>query len=163
SIGPGQGTSTQSNTDDTERPALAPAVQEDKDRRAKRAKFNSLRPPWRSAPSVFNLRAPVSHRTIDASMCGRFTNQYSSAELHALSGLSEASFPPSTFRPRYNVAPTDDLPVIRLKDGKREASILKWGFVPSSSKDTKDAAKLINARCETVADKPLYRSAFRHR
>jgi len=96
-------------------------------------------------------------------MCGRFTNQYSWAELHALYGLSEASFPPSNFRPRYNVAPTDDLPVIRLKDGKREASILKWGLVPSSSKDAKDGAKLINARCETVADKPLYRSAFRHR
>ena len=96
-------------------------------------------------------------------MCGRFTNQYSWAELHTLYGLSEASFPPSNFRPRYNIAPTDTVPVVRLKDGKREAALLKWGFVPSSSKDTRDAAKLINARAETVADKPLYRSAFRHR
>jgi putative SOS response-associated peptidase YedK len=96
-------------------------------------------------------------------MCGRFTNQYSWAELHALYGLSEASFPASNFRPRYNIAPTDSVPVIRLKDGKREAALLKWGFVPSSSKDAKDGAKLINARAETVVDKPLYRSAFRHR
>jgi len=96
-------------------------------------------------------------------MCGRFTNQYSWAELHALYGLSETSFPASNLRPRYNAAPTDDMPVVRLRDGRRELSILKWGFVPSLSKDPKEGAKLINARAETAADKPIFRGAFRHR
>src|ERR1700756_3571984 len=96
-------------------------------------------------------------------MCGRFTNQYSWAELHALYSLSDQSFPQSNLRPRFNVAPTDEMPVVRIKDGRRELSLFKWGLVPSSSKDTKDAAKLINARAETVAEKPAFRSAFRHR
>ena len=96
-------------------------------------------------------------------MCGRFTNQYSWAELHALYSLSEQSFPQSNLRPRFNVAPTDEMPIVRIKDGRRELSLLKWGLVPSSSKDAKDAAKLINARAETVAEKPAFRSAFRHR
>jgi len=96
-------------------------------------------------------------------MCGRFTNQYSWAELHALYSLSDQSFPQSNLRPRFNVAPTDEMPIVRIKDGRRELSLLKWGLVPSSSKDAKDAAKLINARAETVAEKPAFRSAFRHR
>jgi len=96
-------------------------------------------------------------------MCGRFTNQYSWEELHKLYSLSDQSFPPSNFPPHYNAAPTQELPVIRLKDGKREAALLKWGLVPSAAKDAKEAAKLINARGETVAEKPSFRSAFRHR
>jgi len=96
-------------------------------------------------------------------MCGRFTSQYSWAELRALYGLSDISFPATNFPPRYNIAPTQDVPVVRLNDGKREAALLKWGLVPSSAKDTRDAAKLINARSETVAEKPAFRSAFRHR
>ena len=96
-------------------------------------------------------------------MCGRFTNQYSWAELHALYGLSDQSFPQSNLRPRFNVAPTDEMPIVRIKDGRREVGLLKWGLVPSSSKDARDAAKLINARAETVAEKPAFRSAFRHR
>jgi putative SOS response-associated peptidase YedK len=96
-------------------------------------------------------------------MCGRFTNQYSWEELHALYGLSDVSLPQSNFRPRYNLPPTDPAPIVRIKEGKRELAMLKWGLVPSSSKDASGAAKLINARAETVADKPAFRSAFRHR
>lgn len=96
-------------------------------------------------------------------MCGRFTNQYSWAELRDLYGLSDLSFPASNFPARYNIAPTQDVPIVRLKNGKREAALLKWGLVPSSSRDPKEGAKLINARAETVAEKPAFRSAFRHR
>jgi putative SOS response-associated peptidase YedK len=96
-------------------------------------------------------------------MCGRFTNQYTWEELHALYSLSDVSSPQSNFQPRYNVAPTDTMPVVRLKDGKRELAVMKWGLVPSSSKDATDGAKMINARAETVAEKPAFRSAFRHR
>ena len=96
-------------------------------------------------------------------MSGRFTNRYSWSELHALYGLTDSSPPPSNFRPRYNIAPTDAVPVVRRRDGKREALLLKWGMVPFNAKNTADAAKLINARAETVAEKPPFRSPFLHR
>jgi putative SOS response-associated peptidase YedK len=95
-------------------------------------------------------------------MCGRFTNRYSWQELHALYHLT-AGAPPSNFEPRYNIAPTQEVPVVRVKDARRDLAIMKWGLVPTGSKDMKDAAKMINARAETVADKPAFRSAFRHR
>jgi putative SOS response-associated peptidase YedK len=96
-------------------------------------------------------------------MCGRFTNQYSWEDLHALYSLSDVSPPESNLRPRYNLPPTDPAPIVRIKDGKRQLAMLKWGLVPSNSKDASGAAKMINARAETVADKPAFRSAFRHR
>lgn len=66
-------------------------------------------------------------------------------------------------RARYNIAPTQDTLVIRAHDGKREAAMLRWGLIPSWAKDTKMAASLINARSETVAEKPAFRSAFKKR
>ena len=96
-------------------------------------------------------------------MCGRFTNRHSWTEVHAIYGVSAVSQPPSNFLPRYNIAPTDAVPIVRRKDGKRDISFLKWGLVPSTAKNTADAAKLINARAETVAEKPPFRSSFLHR
>ncbi|MBV9331546.1 MAG: SOS response-associated peptidase, partial [Alphaproteobacteria bacterium] len=96
-------------------------------------------------------------------MCGRFTSRYSWRELKALYDLSDVSFPQSNFQPRYNLAPTQLAPVVRLKDGGRELAFLQWGLVPSWSKDTKSAASMINAKSETLSDKPAFRSAFRHR
>ncbi|MDE2135491.1 MAG: SOS response-associated peptidase [Alphaproteobacteria bacterium] len=95
-------------------------------------------------------------------MCGRFTNRYTWRELHALYMLS-VGFPQSNFRPRYNIAPTQIAPVVRLEDGTREIAFLKWGLVPSWAKDANGGAKLINARAETVADKPAYKNAFQRR
>ena len=65
----------------------------------------------------------------------------------------------------YNAAPTQVLPVVRLgRDGKPETAMLRWGLVPSWARDDKIASKLINARSETVAEKPSFRTAFkRHR
>jgi putative SOS response-associated peptidase YedK len=66
--------------------------------------------------------------------------------------------------PRYNVAPSQIIPAIRLDAGQRAACLLRWGLVPSWAKDVKIGYKMINARAETVADKPAYRAAFkRHR
>jgi len=96
-------------------------------------------------------------------MCGRFTNQYTWRELHALYSLSDESFPTSNFPRRFNIAPTQTAPVVRLKDGVREIAFLKWGLVPSWAKDTTGGAKMINAKAETVADKPAFRSAFLRR
>ncbi|MFZ0693766.1 MAG: SOS response-associated peptidase [Alphaproteobacteria bacterium] len=67
--------------------------------------------------------------------------------------------------PRYNIAPSQDAPVIRLsKDSKeRELAQLHWGHVPSWSNDPKIAYSTINARAETVASKPAFRAAFKAR
>jgi putative SOS response-associated peptidase YedK len=63
--------------------------------------------------------------------------------------------------PRYNIAPTQDVPIVRLDDGRRKLSLIRWGLIPSWAKDAKMAQ--INARAETVAEKPMFRSAFKKR
>jgi len=67
--------------------------------------------------------------------------------------------------PRYNAAPTQKLPVVRsaAAGGGRESAIMRWGLVPGWSKDGRLKSVLINARSETVARKPAFRDAFRHR
>jgi putative SOS response-associated peptidase YedK len=93
-------------------------------------------------------------------MCGRFV-QYSDPGLYAetfdLGRLCAAS-------PRYNVAPSQDILAVRqASDGARELIPLRWGLVPAWSKGPDRRYSMINARAETVADKPAYRHAFRHR
>jgi putative SOS response-associated peptidase YedK len=96
-------------------------------------------------------------------MCGRFTNRFSWRELKELYDLT-SPYLTSNFPPRYNIAPTQQSFVVRLtKDGGRELTELKWGLVPSWSKDDKGAAAMINAKSETVAEKPAFRSAFKTR
>lgn len=63
--------------------------------------------------------------------------------------------------PRYNIAPTQDVPVVRGLD--RHTSPLKWGLIPFWAKDPTGGARLINARSESVATKPAFRSAFKSR
>jgi len=65
--------------------------------------------------------------------------------------------------PRYNVAPTQEVPVVRLQEGERELAMLRWGLIPSWAKDPEIGNRMINARGETVAEKPSFRSAFRRR
>ena len=65
--------------------------------------------------------------------------------------------------PRYNLAPTQQAPVVVRNGTNEELRFMRWGLVPSWSKDTKDAARCINARSESVAEKPSFRSAFKHR
>jgi putative SOS response-associated peptidase YedK len=64
-------------------------------------------------------------------------------------------------RPRYNVAPMQQVLAIRPRDGKRHAELLRWGLVPSWADDPKIGNRLINARADTVASKPSFRSAFK--
>jgi putative SOS response-associated peptidase YedK len=64
---------------------------------------------------------------------------------------------------RYNVAPSTNIPVIRQVDGERTLSLLHWGLVPCWAKDIKIGYKMINARAETVATKPAFRSAYKTR
>ncbi len=91
-------------------------------------------------------------------MCGRY-------ELHthpaAIALLFELSHAPS-FEPHYNIAPMTDVPVVRVNaNGERELARMRWGFVPRWAKDPSIAARMINARGETLADKPTFRIAFR--
>jgi putative SOS response-associated peptidase YedK len=66
--------------------------------------------------------------------------------------------------PHYNIAPTQIAPVIRAaKEGGRELVAMRWGLVPGWADDVSIGARMINARAETVAAKPAFRAAFRHR
>ena len=92
-------------------------------------------------------------------MCGRFTlarQAVEVAEAFALPGVPELF-------PRYNVAPTQSVFVVRLAEGRRAGSLLRWGLLPPWATSPKDGPPLINARSETVAEKPAFRSAFKKR
>lgn len=66
--------------------------------------------------------------------------------------------------PRFNIAPTQDAPVVRQDDdGTRMLVLLRWGLIPSWAKDISMGARMINARSETVEEKPVFRAAFRRR
>lgn len=94
-------------------------------------------------------------------MCGRYA-LHSRPEVIALAfGLSEV---PASIVPRFNIAPTTEVLIVRLKpDGAREPALVRWGLLPRWAKDPKLAAKLNNARGETVAEKPSFRDAYRKR
>lgn len=66
-------------------------------------------------------------------------------------------------KPRYNLAPTQDVPIITTINGERIAEMVRWGLIPSWAKDETIASKLINARAETVLKKPSFKHAFQKR
>jgi len=93
-------------------------------------------------------------------MCGRYSL---TTPAEALATLFEAPAPPGLL-PRYNIAPTQPVLVLRLDaNGDRGFAMLRWGLIPSWAKDRDIGARLINARAETVAEKPSFRAAFRKR
>ena len=65
--------------------------------------------------------------------------------------------------PRYNIAPTQPIPIVRLVDGKQSFALMRWGLLPSWVEDPKTFPLLINARGESVLDKPAFRNAMRRR
>ena len=95
-------------------------------------------------------------------MCGRFTQKMTWTEIHTLYRMPERT-PPVNLRPRYNGCPTQDFAVCRLEGSERAVAKLRWGLVPAWAKDVKMGARLINARAETVHEKPAFRAAFRRR
>lgn len=93
-------------------------------------------------------------------MCGRFAFYSPSEATAALFGVSGSL----TVEPRYNIAPTQYLAAIRNDEGEgRELVMLRWGLVPFWAKDPSIGNRMINARAETVAEKPAYRTAYRRR
>lgn len=94
-------------------------------------------------------------------MCGRYTHLFSWDELHHLLDLV---VPAEKATKSYNVAPTQTPPIIRRQeDGSLKVDLVRWGLIPSWSKDMKSSAPLINARAETIDSKPSFRAAFKSR
>jgi putative SOS response-associated peptidase YedK len=87
-------------------------------------------------------------------MCGRYTNTAGPEELNDRFRVPVSD---SAGTGRYNVAPTEQVLAIVAPKGEPEARLLRWGLVPHWADDLKGAAKMINARMETVAAKPAYR------
>jgi putative SOS response-associated peptidase YedK len=94
-------------------------------------------------------------------MCGRFTLTVSGETIADFFGLTEVP----TLAPRYNVAPTQALLAVRVPapEAPRQAARLRWGLVPSWAKDPRIGNQLLNARAETAAEKPAFRTALRRR
>ena len=93
-------------------------------------------------------------------MCGRFAFYSPTEAAAALFGVSGSL----DVEPRYNIAPTQYVASIRNdQQGERELAMLRWGLVPFWAKDPSIGNRMINARAETVAEKPSYRNAYKHR
>jgi len=94
-------------------------------------------------------------------MCGRFTLTTPADQIQDLFGVKKLP----ELRARYNVAPTDDVLAVRKQkgDGGNQAVMLRWGLVPYWADDLSIGSRLINARSETVDEKPAFRSAFERR
>lgn len=92
-------------------------------------------------------------------MCGRFT-------ITATPDQLQASFPglavPPQMTPRYNIAPTQPIAVVP-NDGRNAVDFFVWGLIPSWAKDPAMGSRLINARAETLAEKPSFRTAYKRR
>ena len=92
-------------------------------------------------------------------MCGRYVIISTPEAIRKLFGYAEQP----NFPPRYNVAPTQPIPIVRLANGKRSFALMRWGFLPAWVKDPKNFPLLINARGESVLEKPAFRNAVRRR
>jgi putative SOS response-associated peptidase YedK len=95
-------------------------------------------------------------------MCGRYDNLIAREAYRAL--FMAERLPESNFPPRYNIAPTDQVPIVRVdpRDGTRELAFVRWGLIPFWMKE-KPKVPHINARAETVHKLPLFREAFARR
>jgi len=92
-------------------------------------------------------------------MCGRYTITSAPEALRALFRYEEQP----NFPPRFNIAPTQPMPIVRLVDGRREFALVRWGFLPSWVKDPNQFSLIINARGESVCEKPAFRAAMKRR
>ena len=92
-------------------------------------------------------------------MCGRYVISSAPDVIRRLFGyVDQPNFPP-----RYNVAPTQPVPIVRRFEGERHFALVRWGLIPSWAKDPRSFTLLINARGESVNDKPAFRAAMRRR
>nr|WP_083794848.1 SOS response-associated peptidase [Bradyrhizobium sp. ORS 278] len=92
-------------------------------------------------------------------MCGRFVITSPPAALRQIFGYQEQP----NFPPRHNIAPTQPIPVVFLDQDVRHFRLMRWGFLPAWVKDPRGFTLLINARSETVREKPAFKNAIRRR
>lgn len=92
-------------------------------------------------------------------MCGRFTLSYKANELQLTLGITDI---PAEWEPRYNIAPTQPIPAV-LDAASKKLEFLYWGLVPGWAKDISIGSKMINARSETITEKPSFKNAFLRR
>jgi putative SOS response-associated peptidase YedK len=92
-------------------------------------------------------------------MCGRYLIISSPEAIRQLFRYPEQP----NFPARYNVAPTQPIPIVRLFEGKRQFALVRWGLIPAWVEDPRTFSLLINARGESVNDKPAYRNAMKRR
>lgn len=93
-------------------------------------------------------------------MCGRYTLR---TPVETLVERFEIDEHPASISPSYNVAPTRQVAAVRAEDGRRKLEGLRWGLIPPWADDPEIGNRMINARSETVAEKPSYRRAFKER
>lgn len=91
-------------------------------------------------------------------MCGRYTLK---SPLSVLTERFDIDEFPSSLSPSYNIAPTQQVATVLSENGKRKLEMLRWGLIPSWADDPEIGNRMINARGETVAEKPSYRRAFK--
>lgn len=92
-------------------------------------------------------------------MCGRFTL---ATDLKALQSAFDISHTSADLSPSYNIAPTHRIAVVVQRQGSNSLELMRWGLVPAWSKDMKMGSKMINARAETIADKPSFKRLLRN-
>lgn len=92
-------------------------------------------------------------------MCGRYTQTADPAELQTFFELDQIEI--TKLKANYNITPTSEVYVIDQLSGRRQLRVVQWGLIPSWSKSLQTARPLINARAETVFEKPSFRDAFR--
>lgn len=115
-------------------------------------------PPHRPGPAVPDI-APVGRDA--GGVCGRFVAASQPALLAAHFAVDEVRL--DHYEPSYNVAPTDEVPAIAEHQGRRLLGAFRWGLVPAWARDGSGGARLINARAETLSEKPAFRDAFARR
>jgi putative SOS response-associated peptidase YedK len=92
-------------------------------------------------------------------MCGRYASTLPPEAMRALfQYLEQPDFPP-----RYNIAPTQPIAIVRMFEGKRQFALVRWGLIPAWVKDPRAFSLVINARGEFVLDKPAFRNAMKYR
>jgi len=92
-------------------------------------------------------------------MCGRYLITSAPEAFRRLFGYREQP----NFPARYNVAPTQPVPIVRLTEGERQFALVRWGLIPAWVKDPSSFSLLINARAESVNDKPAFKNAMKRR
>ena len=105
-----------------------------------------------------------------AAMCGRYATTMDPETLYGVFGVPDTQpiYGGDAPRPRYNIGPTTDNPVVRVRAGgdgahARQIELLHWGLVPSWAKDPSVGNRMFNARAESVSDKPAFRRALDRR